>query len=251
LITDEMPLTRFTLSPTMNSSMSLPGQLYKLQQVDIETEKKRQMLAKISQQLNENEALIAVESKLASQKQQLADVGRQQKNAEWELEDLQSKSDLINSKLYSGVVKNPKELTNLEQEAKNLKAKLSRKEDELLELMSQVEGVQAEVRATTEELKQVKQEWKQRQEMLNQRKVKVEAELSKLSESREELAQQISLEAFTLYEQIRLIKGEAVAKVEQGRCQGCHITLPISQWQKAKAGKLVQCSSCNRILYLE
>ena len=235
----------------MNSSMNLPAQLYKLQQVDIELEKKRQIANEITHQLNENAALVAAESKLASQKKQLADAMKQQKSIEWELEDLQSKSNLLNNKLYSGVVKNPKELTNLEQEAKNLKGKLSRKEDELLELMSQVEELQAEVKASAKELEQLKQEWQQKHEILKQKETEVKAELAKLSENRQDLAQQIGSEPLTLYEQIKLRKGQAVAKVEQGRCQGCHIALPTSQWQKARTGKLVHCSSCNRILYVE
>jgi len=37
--------------------------------------------------------------------------------------------------------------------------------------------------------------------------------------------------------------------VEQGLCQGCRISLPMSIVQKARAGVgLVQCVSCERIL---
>jgi predicted nucleic acid-binding Zn-ribbon protein len=49
---------------------------------------------------------------------------------------------------------------------------------------------------------------------------------------------------------VRTRKGNAVVKVEQGRCQGCHIKLSMNEWQKARTGVLVQCSSCGRILYL-
>jgi len=231
--------------------MSLPGQLYKLQQLDIEVQKTQQIADEIIYQLNENRALVAAESELASQKQQLTEWKRKQKNTEWELEDLQERLNHLNNKLYGGTVKNPKELVNLKREAENLKGKLSAKEDALLELMSQVEEMEARVKGSTKELKELKQEWQQKQEALTRRKIETETALTSLDENRQELAQQISPEALNLYEQIKLTKGQAIAKVEQGRCQGCRITLPTSQWQKAKAGDLVQCNSCNRILYVE
>ena len=222
-----------------------------MQQLDIEVQKAQQVADEIIRRLNENEALVAAEFELASQKQQLAEWKRKQKNTEWELEDLQERLNHLNNKLYGGTVKNPKELVNLKREAENLKGKLSTKEDELLELMSQVEEMEAKVNVSTKELNELKQEWQQKQEALTRRKVKTETALTSLNEKRQELAQQISSEALNLYEQIKLIKGQAIAKVEQGRCQGCHITLPTSQWQKAKAGDLVHCNSCNRILYVE
>jgi len=149
------------------------------------------------------------------------------------------------------VVQNPKELVNLKRESENLKGKLSTKEDELLKLMSQVEEMEARVEVSSGEFKELKQKWQQKQEALTQGKIETETILSNLSKNRQELAQQISSEVLNLYEHIKLIKGQAVAKVAQGKCQGCYITLPTSQWQKAKAGDLVQCSNCTRILYVE
>jgi len=231
--------------------MSLPGQLYELQQVDLELQKNHELIEEIILQLSENQALIATESRLASQKEQLADTGKKRKGIEWELEDLQEKAKEINNKLYGGTVKNPKELVNLESEAKSLKKKIERKEDELLELMSQGEDLETEMKDSTKELEKLEQEWQQKQGILNQGKTKAETELARLKQNRGELAHQIGSDTLRLYEQIRLTKVQAVAKIEQGRCQGCHITLPTSHWQRAKAGELVQCNSCGRILYLE
>jgi len=231
--------------------MSLPGQLYKLQQIDIELQKNQQIVAEVIRQLNEDRALVTAESELATQKQQLVEAKKKQKSAEWELEDLQEKLNHLNNKLYNGTVKNPKELLNIEHEAESLKGKLSTKEDELLELMSQVDEMEAKVKTGTKEFQQLKQEWQQTQENLNRRKVEVDTVLTTLAKNRRELAQQISPEALNLYEQIKLTKEQAIAMVEQGRCQGCRITLPISRWQKARAGDLVQCNNCQRILYLE
>ena len=231
--------------------MSLAGQLYKLQQFDLELQKKQQELNEVENQLSDNKALVVAESKVASQKEQLEDAKRKQKSSEWELEDLQEKVRQIDSKLYSGKTKDPKELVNLEKEVKGLKSQIRAKEDALLGLMSQVEEIEAEVKTTAEELERLNQEWEQRQETFRPRKSEIETVLAKLRGNRNGLAQQIDSEAFNVYERIRLTRGQAVVKVERGRCLGCHITVPTSQWQKAKAGDLIQCNNCSRILYLE
>jgi hypothetical protein len=231
--------------------MSLAGQLYKLQQLDLELQKKQQELNEVENQLSDNKALVVAESKAASQKEQLEDAKRKQKSSEWELEDLQEKVRQIDSKLYSGKTKDPKELVNLEKEDKGLKSQIRTKEDALLGLMSQVEELEAKVKTTAEELERLKREWEQRQETFRPRKSEIETMLAKLRGDRNGLAQQIDSEAFNIYERIRLAMGQAVVKVERGRCLGCHITVPTSQWQKAKVGDLIQCNNCSRILYLE
>jgi len=231
--------------------MSLAEQLYKLQQVDLELQRKQQELNDVENRLSDDKDLVAAESKLVSQKEQLEDARKKQKSSEWELEDLQEKVRQIDSKLYSGKTKDPKELVNLEKEVKGLKSQIKTKEDALLGLMSQVEEIEARVKTTTEEIKRLKREWEQRQETFGPRKSEIEALLARLRGDRNGLAQQIDSEAFNIYERIRLTRGQAVVKVERGRCLGCHITVPTSQWQKAKAGDLIQCNNCSRILYLE
>jgi len=230
--------------------MTLTGQLYKLQQLDLELQRKQQELSEVVHQLSDNKALVVAESKLASHKEQLEDVRRKQKNSEWELDDLQEKVRQIDSKLYSGTSKDPKELVNLEKEVKGLKSQIRPKEDALLGLMSQVEEIEANVKTTIEEIERLKREWEQRQVTFEQRKSEIEALLARLKRDRGVLAQQLDSEALNTYERIRLARGQAVVKVERGKCQGCHIAVPTSQWQKAKAGDLIQCNSCNRILYL-
>jgi predicted nucleic acid-binding Zn-ribbon protein len=231
--------------------MSLAEQLYKLQQIDLELQKKQRELNEIGSQLSDDKALVAAESNLASQKEQLEDARRKQKGLEWELEDIQEKVRQIDNKLYSGKTKDPKELLSLEKEVKSLRSQVRPKEDTLLAAMSQVEELETEVKATAERVKRLKQEWEQRQGSLGQKKSEVESVLAELKRNRSELTQQMQADVVGTYERLREVKGQAVVKVERGKCQGCHITVPTSQWQKARAGELIQCNSCGRILYLE
>jgi uncharacterized protein len=231
--------------------MSLAGQLYRLQQLDLELQKKQQELDEVENQLSDNQALVAAESKVVSQKEQLEDAKKKQRSSEWELEDLQEKIRQIDGQLYGGKTREPKELVNLEKEAKSLKSQIKTKEDALLGLMSQADDVEAKVKTTAEEAERLKLDWERRRETFGPRKDEIETVLAELRGDRNGLVQQIDSEAYNIYERIRLTRGQAVVKVERGRCLGCHITVPTSQWQKAKAGDLIQCNNCSRILYLE
>jgi predicted nucleic acid-binding Zn-ribbon protein len=231
--------------------MGSTSQLYKLQQFDLELQKKQQELDEVEHQLSDNKALLAAESEAASQRERLQDARKKQKDSEWELDDIQEKVRQLEKKLYSGQTKDPKELVNLEKESKSLKSQIRNKEDALLGLMGQVEEAEAESKTAAEEAEQLKRKWEYRQQVFGPRKSEVETILATLREDRSKLGQQIQPEAFNIYERIRLTRGQAIVKVEKGRCLGCNITVSTSEWQKAKAGELIQCNNCGRILYLE
>lgn len=231
--------------------MSLPKRLCELQQVDFELREQQGNLDRINRQLGESEALVESRSSLTLEKARLAELERKQKDLEWETGDLENRMSQLNEKLYGGRVKNPKELFNLERELEDLKVKLNRKEDDLLEIMTEVEVVGDKAQVAAKQVEEVERRWQREQETLAQKQVEVDSQLLALSQRRGELASQISSEVLSIYEQVKQRKGRAVARVEQGRCGGCLITLPLSEWQRARAGELVRCGNCGRILFLE
>jgi len=224
--------------------------LYELQQIDLEIQKTREALDEVNRQLGESEALVRARAELLAKEEHLAEIDKQQRDVEWELEDLRNSIAQISKKLYDGKIKNPKELLSLEQEVKLFKTKLRQKEDSLLDLMAEVEEEQGKIKLDTERLAELEGEWKQEQEVLARQQVEAERQLAELSQKRQISASEVAPQPLELYERIRLRKGQAVAKVEQGRCQGCHLNLSMHELQQARAGAVAQCSSCGRILYL-
>ena len=81
---------------------------------------------------------------------------------------------------------------------------------------------------------------------------KAGATFARLELSRNEMAARVEPSTLKLYDNLRSRRqGKAVARVEQGMCQGCRIVLPMNKLQQIKTGySLVQCGSCDRILYL-
>jgi hypothetical protein len=234
----------------MNPVMSLAKRLYDLQQIDLEIQKAQEALSDISHQLGESKALLKARAELLDEEKHLAEMEKQQRDVEWEVEDLRSNIAQLNDKLYGGKIKNPKELVSFEKELEIFKTNLREKEDNLLDLMTEMEATQDKLKSDRERLKKLEGEWQREQKFLVQRQTDVENQLSDLRRKRQALTSEVAPQALELYEGVRSRKGQAVVRVEQGRCHGCHLTLSMNEWQRARTGALAQCSSCGRILYL-
>ena len=230
--------------------MSVVKQLYQLQEVELEIESNEQTLAQIASQLGESQAVVRTQAKLKSEQQQLEELERQQHAAEWEIEDLVNKLTPAEEKLYSGRIKDPKELTNLQHEVDGLRIRRNHLEDKALEIMDRVELAAASVATLNNELKTLETDWHSQQQQLSTNMEQLKTLLSDLKHKRQLLSANIDPQAIEFYQELKKQKGQAVAKVEQGICRGCRISLPTTELQRARSDSLVQCSSCGRILFL-
>jgi len=230
--------------------MVVAKQLYQLQEVELEIESNEQALAQIASQLGESQTVVRARTELKLKKQHLEELKRQQHSAEWEVEDLVNKLTPAEEKLYSGRIKDPKELTNLQHEVDGFRIRRSQLEDKALEIMDQVELSTASVATLSNELKTLETEWHNQQQQLSANMEQLKTTLSDLKHKRQLLSAKINPQAIEFYQELKKQKGRAVAKVEQGICHGCRILLPTTELQRARGDSLVQCSSCGRILFL-
>ncbi len=230
--------------------MSVARELYQLQELDQQIYAEEQALKQKTGQLGESEALVTARDKLASEQQRLDELKHQQHSAESEIDDLTAKITTIDEKLYGGRIKNPKELTDLQHEGNALKARRSQIENGVLEVMEQVESTQAGVTAKSRQFKQVEQEWQSQQQQLAAEIERHKTRLADLHNERQLRLEGTDLQIIGLYEKLRREKGQALARIEQGICCGCRISLSSNEIRQARSGNLVHCSSCGRILYL-
>ena len=231
--------------------MNLARRLYQLQQVELEIEAVERAQAQINNQLADSRVLDEARVKLASEKQRLEELKHEQHSAEWELEDLGEKLASDRDKLYSGRVKNSKELTGIQHEFDGLKARYDRLEEKTLGIMEQVEQAEAGVTARSGECKKLAEEKRLERQKLSAEMEQLGEELADLRKKRERLSAGIDQEALELYLELKKHKGTAVARVEQGVCRGCGLALSSAWLQRARGGELVRCSGCSRILFLE
>jgi len=230
--------------------MSVAKQLYQLQEIDLAIESDEQALSQIVSQLGESNEIASARAKLASEQQRLEELSHQQRSAEWEVDDVSNKISAIEGKLYGGQIGNPKELANLQQDAEILKTRRSQLEDKALVIMEQVEQAAAGVASQSSQIEALEAEWHNQQQQLSTEMERLKTRLSELIQKCQQLSADIDPQVVEFYARIRKQKGTAVAKVEQGICRGCRISLPTADLQKSRENSLVQCSSCGRILFL-
>lgn len=225
-------------------------QLYEIQEIDTEIDQKNRSLENIKSQLGEGEEIIKARLSLELSLKLFKDFEIQQHSYEKEVDDINSKIAIEEKKLYKGTGKNPKELMDLQKEIELIKERRRSKEDELLTIMEKADITQHDVNQKTRELAEIENSWKAKQHQLSVEQRELESAINKLKETKTASAAGIEQKIMQLYEDLRLKKnGRAVAKVEQGRCMGCRMSLPISDQQKARAGQeLSMCSNCGRIL---
>ncbi|MBI2852144.1 MAG: hypothetical protein HYX84_03450 [Chloroflexi bacterium] len=230
--------------------MSTVRQLYELQEKELELEVTEQAIYQATSQLGENQALINARNKLIVERQRLDELRKTQHSLEWETEDLAARIKKAEDDLYGGRIRNPKELSSLQQETEILKAKRVQLDNRLLEIMEQIEEATGSVVTAESALKAVESEWQEQQQKLTADVERLRTVLAELTNNCQQLSAGIEPEVSAVYRELRKQKKTAVARVEQGICRGCRISQPASILRQARSGSLVRCGSCGRILYL-
>lgn len=230
--------------------MSIARDLYQLQEIDLALEANKQAQIRVSGQLGESQTVVKARAKLADEQKKLEELNRQQKSTEWEIDDLTAKIKAAEQKLYGGKISSSKELSSLQQETNDFKKRRSQFEDKALELMDQIELARKATAAAGNELAKLEAQWQVQQKQLALDLEQLKTNQITLENRRQEQASLIDAGTAVTYQELRKRRGSAVAKIEQGICHGCRISLPSAVLQQARGGGLVHCSSCDRILFL-
>ncbi|MBN1692102.1 MAG: hypothetical protein JW845_00930 [Dehalococcoidales bacterium] len=230
--------------------MPVTKQLYELQEIDTEIEHAHQTLDLKKGQVGKREELDAVQKKLAADEKVLEELQHKRREAESELDDTSSKIKAVEEQLYGGKINNPKELGNLQHEMNTLKGFSDEQETKALEAIESMEAAENALAAANEDFKKLEAEWQQQQKQLKSDIESLNKTIDELTENRKLLVSQIDTTAVDLYEKVRKQKKQAVARVEQGICRACRISLSASVLQKARGGQPVQCGTCGRILFI-
>jgi predicted nucleic acid-binding Zn-ribbon protein len=225
--------------------------LRQLQQVDLSLDRGRERLDVVRTQLADRadleDAAAEVEIRLREQRA----IEAERVDLDLEVDDLRGKLQQLNDKLYSGRVKNPKELQDLAHEAEQLKRQISSREDRLLECYEREEAANAALAEAQARSQRAQTEWQGRQESLGGERSDLEAEVAELELERARLRESIDAAALRTYEGLRRTRGGmAVAEIRQRSCQGCRVTLPMNEEHRARTSQdLVLCPNCGRILF--
>ena len=177
---------------------------------------------------------------------------RRQKRLDDEIETIAAKRAHEEETLYGGSVTNARALQDLQEEIESLKRRISDLEDQDLEIMEQIEPLDARLA----ELAVSRDEAVGVLEGCEVALTAAEAELAVALESeqaqRDDLTPGVDSTLLSEYESLRAARGGVgVARLSGTQCGGCHLALSaveVSRIRKLADGEVTHCEECGRLL---
>ncbi len=191
-------------------------------------------------------------SLLVAARTESSDTAREQAKAEADVDQVRKRAARDQERLDSGLVTNPKDLSNLQSEI----ASLARRQDDLetvvLAVMERQEA--AEARATELTASVTALETKEA-ELTGRRDASladIGTEEDGIRKQREQIAADVPADLLKLYDKLREQQGGiGAARLYQRRCEGCRLELNITEVNEVRAAaadEVVRCENCRRIL---
>lgn len=231
--------------------MSHPFKLFRLQQIDSQLDKANARLNEIENILSDNTLIVRSQNRVddATKTQEISHKNLQV--AERNVKAQQLKIEQSESTLYSGKVRNPKELQDLQNEVASLRRFKTILEDRQLEAMINSEEAEESLSVAQSELDKVIEEVRDRNSELTTEQNSLSQEVKRLEAEREAAVVTIEKNYLDQYERLRISrKGVAVAKVSDKNCSACGSTLSAALLQAARSPNAIKlCDTCGRILY--
>jgi predicted nucleic acid-binding Zn-ribbon protein len=234
--------------------------LIELQDLDLSGDR----LAERRRTLPEREELLALEAAEgplaaahATLCEQRAALERAEHDLEHEVEDLVAHSKEVETTLYSGTVRQSKELTNLQIELQSFHNRQAAAETRELSLLEEIEQVESEIALNRAAQERRALEAQRCTRALLAAERAIDAELAGLAEARASKTEALPPAIVAAYEKLRSrerLAGRVVARLESGGCSGCHMRLPVldhSRMQAEPEEALLHCVHCGRILVRE
>jgi uncharacterized protein len=223
--------------------------LYRLQQIDSEMKAKKTRLLEVLQAQKESAEMLAARGRVETAVAELHKWQAQHKHYSLEMEALAVKIKQSEDRLYSGSIKNPKELADLEKEIKSLGRRRTALEDDILETMVFIEDAEGEKLAAEVVLTEMETKRESAMSGLQKEQNALALRLHHLTQDRKMLTAEIDATSLQEYETLRQRKnGVAVAKLRVNQCQACFTTVSATIVKKAEMGEMVYCGGCGRIL---
>ena len=227
-------------------------QIFDLQQLDWEIGSSALALEDTRLRLNDVSAIEAVRRRQALLGSQLAEARSERQKREVAVSGLERRLENLDRRVYGGFVTNPRELEASEEERAFLLQQKSEEEDGLLEALVQSEELEEELSAAGERIVALESSRAAERPGLMELEQRLDDQLARLRQARDDALPLLPPATLSTYESLlRSKNGHAVARVERSVCQGCQITLPTMEVQRAKLSSGVAlCSNCGRMIYV-
>ncbi|MGO9343201.1 MAG: zinc ribbon domain-containing protein [Acidimicrobiales bacterium] len=209
--------------------------------------------------LGQREELRTIEARIAvigSDRNEVATerdvLGTRQSSLEEQIAASRTRSAEIDRRLYSGQVTAARDLQAMAEEVKHLARHVSELEDRELEVMEQLEPLDAALATMDGELAGLDAQAEELRRSIAEHEAEIESELARERGERDRLAAEVPADLLSRYEQLRTkLGGTGAARLVGGSCGGCHLQLPameLDRVKKAPPDAVIYCDQCGRIL---
>jgi predicted nucleic acid-binding Zn-ribbon protein len=196
--------------------------------------------------------LTAVEARAVEVEAGRAELARGQQRLEDEISLLRDKVKQHDTQLYSGTIANPRDLQALQDEIAALRRRIVQLEDQELEVMEQIEPLEAELARLGQEREDVDGEAGRLRAAIAEQEVELDAELAGVRAERDAAAAQVEPALLEEYEDLRpRLGGIAIARLVGGSCGGCHLALSAMEVDRIRhlaPEEPARCEECGRLL---
>ena len=231
--------------------MSRISALFRLQEIDLELDAHRARLQSIEQALGDNPAVNAARLQASSAREKVNSARAQARSTDLDLQAVNEKISDAEKRLYSGLIANPKELRDLEQDLASLRRRGAAVEEQVLQAMIATESAEGQMAVVETKLQQAEAAAFQTHKDLLDERQRLQARAAQLAGEREAVSGAVAAEDQELYVRLRQTKhGRALAKLDESSCSACGEEVSSAHMQEVRRGiTLVRCGCCERILY--
>jgi predicted nucleic acid-binding Zn-ribbon protein len=230
--------------------MAVVAQLFRLEELDAEIERRERDLTELRRRQRGNPQLETAERQLERARSQEREAGAEQRRLESDLADLEAKIKRDHTRMYGGQIVDSRELSSLERELQHLREQCGALEERILTVMERREELEHELERLSRKANELRQRWEDDGPTLARQEEQVTDALAGLRNERETLVAAVEPRSLDLYGRLRTGTGHAVSHVTDGICQWCRVTIPAKDVQHARTGSLVTCPNCARILHV-
>lgn len=230
--------------------MSQPAALYRLQEVELRILRLQQRLRQITELLANDEAIQQAQAQVADAQNQLNPLKSRLRSLEHEIQQNENKTCTTDQLLYSGSVKNPKEMQDMQQEIEALQRWHSELETTMLETMVAAEEAEAVLAEANANLAAVVASRGDEHRHLLEEQAQLEPQVAELKQQRQQVLREITPENLKIYTTMKPRKNQQPVALMQGNtCSICGVAQTVAIEQEVRRGvKLINCSNCERIL---
>jgi predicted nucleic acid-binding Zn-ribbon protein len=230
--------------------MSDAEALLHLQDIEMGIVRGQKRLNEIAQILADDAQVAQAQAQVTSAQQTLTPLRAKARSLELEIKSNTQKANASEEQLYSGKVRNTKEMQDMQAEVASLRKRNGELEETLLETMLAADEADGALRDAEQSLRQVVEERAGEKRHLLDEQTALQADISGLRKQRESALQVPSPDSLARYNALRPAKkGHPVAIMRGNLCTACGVEQDMAIERLARQGQsLVTCLSCGRIL---